>query len=79
MSTDVEHTAEKERIIKSYEKSVDKEIYDFVIDVENDREDINDIARQSYVLSNYDVIEVVSDSSKNRNVVSTIYLKNADE
>lgn len=168
MSTDVEHTAEKERIIKSYEKSVDKEIYDFVIDVENGREvlpltvgfvsdkmalkifeltgltvlgnrivlgaddvrhiikrhgkagkadhsmeDINDIARLSYVLSNYDVIEwdggvsnhyktkdgkrapqitikkringtyyvieVVSDSSKNRNVVSTIYLKNADE
>lgn len=48
MSTDVEHTAEKERIIKSYEKSVDKEIYDFVIDVENDREDINDIARLCY-------------------------------
>ena len=42
-------------------------------------EDINDIARLSYVLSNYDVIEVVSDSSKNRNVVSTIYLKNAEE
>ena len=38
MSTDVEHTAEKERIIKSYEKSVDKEIYDFVLDVENGRE-----------------------------------------
>lgn len=37
MSTDVEHTAEKERIIKSYEKSVDNEIYNFVIEVENGR------------------------------------------
>ena len=48
MSTEVKHSVEKERIIKSYEKSVDKEIYDFVIDVENDREDINDIARLCY-------------------------------
>lgn len=31
MSTDVEHTAEKERIIKSYEKSVDNEIYNLGI------------------------------------------------
>lgn len=76
-------------------------------------QDVNDIARLSYVLSNYDdiewdggvsnhyktkdgkkapqiivkkringtyyIIEVVSDSSRKRNVVSTIYLKNAKD
>lgn len=81
MSTDVEHTAEKERIIArlSYVLS-NYDVIEWDGGVSNhyktkDGKRAPQITIKKRINGTYYVIEVVSDSSKNRNVVSTIYLK----